>query len=87
MIDSSQTDPADRSETVAFRAGSSTKHLIRAAAAKHQVLPSDWLRAAVERALEKEIGPGCLGREPLRPQDFAAVRYTEKELPPDERGS
>ncbi len=40
--------------TVAFRVPVDRKHEVYAAAARRNELPSDWLRRAVEQALEEE---------------------------------
>ena len=48
------TEP-DRSATLAFRASETTRHLVRAVAARQQLSPSDWLRDVVETALDEEL--------------------------------
>lgn len=45
-----------RDQTVAFRTTQSRKHLIRAAAARRDTLPSEWLRTVVCEALAEEFG-------------------------------
>ncbi len=45
-----------RTATVAFRLEPDRKHLIRAAAVRYDMLPSDWLRSIAEQALEREFG-------------------------------
>ena len=58
-----QTTARDRQETVAFRVSEDRKHLIRAAAARHEMLPSDWLRVATEEALQREFGVAVAERK------------------------
>lgn len=51
-----QTDPADRSATIAFRTSEKRKHLVQAAAARRDCLPSDWLRELLQQGLHREFG-------------------------------
>lgn len=74
MADTEQTRRADRSETIAFRSSREVKALVRAAASRHEVLPSDWLRARIEQALVDELGPDRLGREPLTAEALGRAR-------------
>lgn len=50
-----QTEPSDRSVTIAFRTSEQVKHLVRAAAARRDEFPSEWLRRAVRAALQDEL--------------------------------
>ena len=84
MRGSMQTDERDSEATVAFRTSHAIKHFIGAAAFKRQVLPSDWLRSAVERALEDEFGKLPSGRHAWSPEEHSAARYAAKQLPAED---
>lgn len=75
MNQTSQTTQADRSETIAFRTSTQMKRLVEAAAARYDVLASDWLRSAVERALVNELGEDALGRTARSPKQVAQDGY------------
>ncbi len=48
-------DP-ERIATISFRTSQHTKKLVEAVAAKRAMLPSDWLREALETAVWVELG-------------------------------
>jgi len=48
-------DP-ERIATISFRTSQHTKKLVEAVAAKREMLPSDWLREALETAVWVELG-------------------------------
>lgn len=52
---SEQTDPPDRSATVAFRTSKEQKHLLQAVASRRDCLPSDWLRDLLRSGLQREL--------------------------------
>lgn len=56
MNDAPQAAENDRPATLAFRVTSDAKHLVKAAAARRDVLPSDYLRTVLWTALEDEFG-------------------------------
>lgn len=84
MYHSAQTRERDAQATVAFRTSRAIKHFIEAAAFKRQVLPSDWLRSAVERALEEEFGKLPSGRHAWSPEQHSEARYAAKQLPAED---
>lgn len=53
-MDDLQTPDEERPSTLAFRVSEETRHLVRWAASRQKVTPSDWLRDVVETALEVE---------------------------------
>lgn len=56
MTENSQTEASQRSSTLAFRVSDDVKHLVKAAASRRDVLPSDYLRHVLWSALEEEFG-------------------------------
>lgn len=62
-----QTDRPDRSVTIAFRTSEHIKHLVRAAAARRDEFPSEWLRRAVRDQLEREHGSAVEPQSPSGP--------------------
>lgn len=56
MDETPQAGKNDRPATLAFRVTSDAKHLVKAAAARRDVLPSDYLRTVLWTALEDEFG-------------------------------
>jgi len=55
MKDVNARDP-ERIATISFRTSQHTKKLVEAVAAKRGMLPSDWLREALETAVWVELG-------------------------------
>lgn len=85
-MEDAQTASPDRSETIAFRTSTQIKRLVEAAAARHDVLASDWLRSAVERVLVTELGEGALGRPARDPGEVFKDGYRMKHLADEELG-
>lgn len=81
-----QTADDDRSETIAFRTSTQIKRLVESAAARHDVLASDWLRSAVERVLVTELGEGALGRPARDPGEVFKDSYRMKHLADEDAG-